>query len=661
MPIQLNNPAKIFLFSAALSLTVFAYFPGLSGDYIFDDFPNIVHNKDIQIDALNPDALKGAAFSSGAGILRRPISMASFALNYYFFGIKPFSFKVVNLIIHLLNGAALFLLGMLVLRAYQRIYSPNWATHSAFWISLSASASWLLHPINLTGVLYIVQRMTSLATLFMIIGLCFYTYGRLRLWNNEKGLNLLLVGLLIFTPLALFSKETGILLPVFMLVIETALFRFRDKNRTHDKKVIGFFLLGLALPAVAGLVWMAANTEFFFGRYLVRTFTLYERMLTEFRVLLFYIQMILTPSVGKLGLYHDDIAVSRGLFDPVSTFPSIVMVIGLLFSSAYIVKKAPLLGLGILWFFAGHLLESTVLPLEIAFEHRNYLASYGILLSVFYLLLFPTRNRSISAIRNGGAAALIALFLFTTHSRSLQWQDNVTQAVFEVTHHPESARANASAGRIFANLSLKGHLPDLEKAWKYFEKSRSLDTAGILAPVSMVILASKKNQDINPEWMREIKFKLRNKPISSSDMTSLKNLLRCQSADCDIDNKEMMSVFISLFNNPRLRLIPSTHSYALTLYGEFLINSLQNYEAGRLMFETSVKISPDTLRYRINLVNLLLLTGQFEPARSEFAEITERNIFGQYPREIENIRKDLSGIHGAQPDTPDPVPFNAGP
>ncbi len=194
--------AATLLFVLIGVLTAAIYLPGLAGDYVFDDLPNLLHNKRLQIDSLHMESLQGAAFSSGAGILRRPVSMVSFALNRYFFGVAPYSYKVVNLVIHLLTGLGLFLFSRLLVRTYRLYHKPDLPEAAVAWLPVVVSGLWLVHPLNLTSVLYIVQRMTSLATLFMVCGLCLYVAGRHRMLDNQRGLPLILTGLLVFGGLA---------------------------------------------------------------------------------------------------------------------------------------------------------------------------------------------------------------------------------------------------------------------------------------------------------------------------------------------------------------------------------------------------------------------------------------------------------------------------
>ncbi len=463
--------AANWLFLLVSLLTVIVYYPGLAGDYMFDDGSNLLENKQLNIDSLNMESLESAAFSSRAGTLRRPVSMASFALNRYFFGIGPYSNKVVNLAIHLLTGLAPFLLSRLILLSYRDYRKPGLSDGLVTWMPLVVTGLWLVHPLNLSAVLYIVQRMASLSALFTACGLCMYVAGRRRMLAGGAGLAWIIAGLLVFGGLAVFSKENGVLLPLYMLVLETALFRFRDSSERADVKIVSFFILVVAIPAVLALLYLASHASSYLD-YSGRDFTLSERLLTEARVLVFYLKMIVMPSIRELGLYHDDIAISHGLLAPPTTLFSLMALGGMLASAVLLLGKRPLISLGIFWFFAGHSLESSIFPLEIAHEHRNYLADYGILLALASGLAEAPLRRLAPIVNYAVPAALFLLFSYTTWLRSEQWSDNINQAVYEARHHPESFRSVFVAGRIHARLALNGQPRSEAKAFEFLEKAR---------------------------------------------------------------------------------------------------------------------------------------------------------------------------------------------
>ncbi|MGC2165752.1 MAG: hypothetical protein WA632_07040, partial [Gallionella sp.] len=223
------------------SLTILVYLPGLHGAFVFDDTANIIRNAQVEISHLDIASLKSAAASGRSGPLLRPLSMMSFALNYHATGMDPYYFKLTNLAIHLCNGMGIFVLSWLLLNFYGKRFGHAIAAAYVPWIALTVSAAWLLHPLNLTSVLYVVQRMTSLSALFTIWGLVLFLWGRIRLYAGTSGWALILVSLVLFTPLAAFSKETGLLLPLFMLVAEVTLFRFKTEKAGVRRFLVAFY------------------------------------------------------------------------------------------------------------------------------------------------------------------------------------------------------------------------------------------------------------------------------------------------------------------------------------------------------------------------------------------------------------------------------------
>jgi len=224
-PVSRAQSAAFMLVIAIIAAIV--YYPGLSGGFLLDDVTNIVNNTSLRLDSLSTVSIREAAFSSDAGILHRPVSMLSFAANYYFFGPDPASFKSFNLVIHLLNGIGLFILANAVLGAHRNLNAPELPAKQLKWLVFWVSAIWTIHPANLTSVLYVVQRMTSLSSFFMIAGLNLYVLGRIRRIGGRGGMVLILTSAVPLPVLAILSKENGALLPLFMLVIELAIFRFR--------------------------------------------------------------------------------------------------------------------------------------------------------------------------------------------------------------------------------------------------------------------------------------------------------------------------------------------------------------------------------------------------------------------------------------------------
>jgi hypothetical protein len=173
-------------------------------------------------------------------------------------------------------------------------------------------------------------------------------------------------------------------LPLYALLIEWLFFGFGErgsKTRRHLAWLFGVFLI---LPGILGLAHYLPGV-LSGASFQDRPFGLEERLWTETRVLWHYLWWILAPQPGQLSLYHDAFPLSHGPLHPWSGLPAALGLAGLIGGAVLVRRRYPLLSFGILWFFVMQLLVSTVLPLELVFEHRNYLGSIGIFLALFTL------------------------------------------------------------------------------------------------------------------------------------------------------------------------------------------------------------------------------------------------------------------------------------
>lgn len=636
-------PAFLLLFSLAAAFLT--YQQGLSGAFVFDDGPNILHNPGIAINDLELSTLKQAAFSSSSGPLARPISMLSFAANYYATGLNPYYFKLTNLVIHLLNGIGVFVLTALLLGFYRKRFESGLPVTYAQWLSLAVASAWLLHPFNLTSVLYIVQRMTSLSAFFSIWGLVIFVWGRARLHEGKNGALAILASLLLFTPLAALSKENGILLPVFMLVAEAALFTFHAEKLVARRFLIGLYALCLAVPAVVAIIYGAMHLDGLLAGYKNRGFTLPERVMTEARVVWFYIGQILLPSNAQMGLYHDDIAVSRGLFQPVSTALSLAGVACLPVLAFISRKKAPLITFGVLFFLAGHLLESTVVPLEIAHEHRNYLPMYGILLMLFFYLLYPLRFMDNLRLRQTAAVLLIGLFAFNTFARAGKWANPYDFFQAEADHHPDSAIINSAMGDTHSNIvtqdavSMEMHY---FSAREYYEKAVSLDRNDTDALFGLIMLNTSRGRTVEPGWIRELASRLEGAPYAASTSDKLSSLAQCQlEGRCKLSNTEFDGLLQAALRNSTLA--GPNRAKVLYALSSYLINVTRDYPSAVGVMHEMVQAAPQETAYRFALINFLVALRRFAEAQEQLAILKQLNTLHDYSAEIALLEQTLSG------------------
>ncbi|MEJ7808412.1 MAG: hypothetical protein WKG03_21130 [Telluria sp.] len=419
----------------ALILTLALYWAGLSGPFIFDDAWNL---EPVRLWQRGQASFLEVLFPQPSFVFSRPVAMASFALTTWLLGDTTFSFKLGNLIIHLACGV----LGWLVLRrALKR--ELRLAPHAEL-IAALVAAFWLLHPLHVSTVLYAVQRMAQLSTLFALAAVWIYLVARQQLIDGktrQAWLNLF-IGFPALLVLGVLSKQNAAVAPALCLVLELAYFTARSRP---GRSITLFFSVFLVLPmlGVAGL--LAFAPEKLVATYAEWDFTLWERLLTQPRVLMDYIGMLLFPRGPAMGLYTDDFAVSVGLLSPPSTLLAMLGIAGISVAAIALRKRAPSVFAGWFFFLVAHAVESSFLPLEMYYEHRNYLPSLGLLWAVFgAIALIPEfRTNVLSPRRLGllGATGFLLIMCVATLGRVLVWQDMGTIATLGVEAHPDSLRA----------------------------------------------------------------------------------------------------------------------------------------------------------------------------------------------------------------------------
>lgn len=414
------------LLMATLLVTAACYWPSLSGPFLFDDIPIL---KTMGMDGgLNTPA-NFIRFVDGreAGPLGRPISMLSFTLHDLYWPTDPRPFRLTNLMLHLLCGLLVFVFS-------RQLFLLRLNARSSAALALTVVALWLLHPLLTSTAAYIIQRMTQLASLFMLLGLICYLKGRIMLLTRPaQGWAWILGGMILAGTLALFSKEIGLLLPFYALVIELVMFSGQPSARR--KWLIGLLLLPV-LAVLAYLVLGLLNGQDVLDN---RNFTRTERLYTQALVLGKYLQLIIIPQLSGLGLIHDDFPIARGFLDPPLTLVCMMLIGGLLVFAAYLRRTAPFVSLGILWFFAGHSLEAGPVSLELYFEHRNYLPLLGIVIAA--VGSWPHCSDRLRRIVPIAAVLFLIMAALATWQTSRLWGNERWLMQVTAAEHPHSMRA----------------------------------------------------------------------------------------------------------------------------------------------------------------------------------------------------------------------------
>jgi hypothetical protein len=422
---------------AGVIATALAYWIGLGGPFLLDDPENFVQ---LARYARGEVTWLGPVMSNGSGPLGRPLSMASLVASVWAGGFGPWPIKAGNLFLHVSTGALVGWLALLIVRR-----DPQLAGRAG-WIAVLVAIVWLLLPIHVSTVLYAVQRMTIVAGLLTLVGLIGYVTLRERLdrsgTSTGRSLGWLALWLGVATALAGHAKENGLLLPLLCAVLELTVFRTRTPAR---RAALAIVVAGAAVGLVGliAVLWQAPDA--LLGGYGLRDFTLAERLLTQPRILWDYVRSILVPHGPRMGLIHDDIAVSRSLLSPWTTSLAIAGWIAVVALAIAAARRSLTFSTGVLLFVAGHAMESTFLPLELYFEHRNYLPSVGVLLALTGLVAaigrrLPPASRTFHALRPVLAGVVIGVYAFALHARATVWGDAELLAMQTTLHRAESPR-----------------------------------------------------------------------------------------------------------------------------------------------------------------------------------------------------------------------------
>jgi protein O-mannosyl-transferase len=634
---KIQNPILFLVIAGGLaSLVAAIYWPGLSGGFFFDDAANILEPAEIQINSFSFESLRMLWESGKAGPLGRPVSLLSFAANYYFSGFNPGYFKLTNLAIHCLNGIlTYFLTGLFVRAAY-----PSGNSQKIRVLAAIVATLWVIHPIQVTSVLYVVQRMTSLASMFMLLALIFHVWARQR--ARVGGIELASFALAwgVFLPLAMLSKETGAVFLLYLAAYEATLHR----NYLKKFDLFGAWYLKL-LIAVAGvsLIYIFSPNGAWLRIYETRTFTLFQRLLTEARIVWEYLGMIVLPAMPDFGLYHDDYVLSTGLFAPYSTFFAIVGLL-LLGAISWIARiKWPLISFAILWFLLGHVLESSIFPLELMHEHRNYLPSLG----VFIILAAVLQSSAMLVpayrlIAYGVISAFAIYCAMLSYLRADLYGDDFRRTQVESEYRKDSVRTQYEAGAVLVNMYNAKREPILAAlADKHFERVNALDSTYKLALIGMLQLDCLSERPARVANIDELKSRLAQSKWIPLDRTVMHGIAEMSNAGtiC-LDRKQMDELFRAAISNKSTSI--QDRSVIYSDYASYLWLGQKDYAAARDVLARATKDNPNDVLNRLNLIQLYRLLGDVNGVLSMLNDLESRNLNRRNRHLFESIKKDLA-------------------
>lgn len=643
---------KILLIGIVIIGSAAVFLPGQSGPLIFDDYSNLIENSYVKVTTLDVDTLRRAAYSLDAGPFQRPVAMLTFALNHYWAGsfTNTTPFKLTNIAIHAVNGLLIFWLTYLVLQRIAQIQvRPKLSVTAISLLACTAAVMWVVHPMQVSSALYIVQRMTELAAFFSLLALNCYLIGRRALLEGKRWAPWLLVGApLIFGVLGMLSKENTILLPLFIGVLEFVLYGSErpwtrwDKLALKTKRIIGVIVIAALVLGIAGAIWYALPM------YAYRQFTISERVLTEARVVWFYLSLILIPRLNQFGHQHDDIEISTSLLNPWTTLPALFGHVAMLCGALLLHKRQPLIALGFLWFYVGHLLESTIFALEIAYEHRNYVPIVGPIWALIGLVELM-RARIPWPHARWLLPVLTLAFGSIAALRAEQWRDPNSFYRYEASHHPESPRIQVGMSML------------LEAHGRYAEAEDALRRAAELEPnevghlLHLFLITVRRGGFPTPAEQQRTLELLRLTPLSASAFLGLQHAVNCLQTWCKALQGPVETWAKTVVARDDLR----DKSYYYYILGLSHVAQNKTVEAVN-DFRLSYEADPAYLHPLFALASIYVQHRQLRNAELILNELERANIRVSHRRdkELAKLRRDIEIMRTsiASPNPPAPRP-----
>ena len=610
-PLSTKHLLAILCVFAGLALII--YSRTINGPFIFDDIPNIVDNQHIRMTKINIEQIKEICKSPSP----RPVANLSFALNYYFGGYNVIGYRVVNLMIHIFTGILLFLFIINMLNSpINTACIPKDLKSNSLLISFFAALIWIVHPVNTQSVTYVVQRMNAMAAMFYMLSFLCYIKGRkarlsrLATGGMTKGSRVKpifwFIGCAISGILAFSSKQNSATLPLFIVLYEW--FFFQDLKQIWPQlKIlwIGFAVLVLSITALIFIKTDPAS----FSLILTQNFTLPQRLLTEARIVLYYISLFFYPAPVRLSLTHS-YPLSVSAIEPFTTLLCIIGITTAIFLAVYLAKKDRIIAFCILWFFGNLVIESSFIPLALIFEHRTYLPSMMVYFLIVTLLFRSVKHKWTAF----GLMGLIILILsIWTFQRNNVWSDEISLWRDGIKKSPNITTPHINLGEA---LQAKGKT---KKAIDCYLKVLSISPNNTKAHINMgAALLEHKNYD---KAFYHFKKALKNDPLSKQARLNLGNILFAQNK-----TKQAMNYYLEL-----LKLYPD-YTEAHNNLGNVLIKQ-RKFKKAVLEFSKVLKAQPMHLEAHINMGAALSYLNQNDKAIAHYSKALQ---IDPYNEEIYN-------------------------
>jgi len=386
----------------------------------------------------------------------RIIGYLTFALNYQVHQFQVAGYHLVNILIHLLTGYAVW--GLLRGLVRTPLLTDTLGPATKHWLPLTVALLFLLHPLQIQAVTYIVQRLASLAALFYIGALASFIQARLS--HSPLSRNLWALSCLLLILLAFFTKQNTATLPIALLLLELTFFPL---HRPRLILIGTFALLGTAsIWVILALVFQQNPFSLQAMQALTQETTEISRtayLATQMSVLWTYLHLFIWPSSSHID-YDYPITNSFLVTNPNYHFVAQILHSEALFAlcghlillglAYYYFRRRPLIAFSIFFYYLAHTIESSFIPIrDVIFEHRTYLPNLGLTILLGWLLVkqlpqtFITLGINQATAKTTTATVIVIVLLIlatSTWQRNQKWRDPIALWQHNVEQSPGQQR-----------------------------------------------------------------------------------------------------------------------------------------------------------------------------------------------------------------------------
>lgn len=440
---------------------------------VLDDFHSFILEQNVYLKDISISSL--VSISKTKFGWERWIPMLTFAIDHKMGNGSLLNFHVTNITVHILSFFSVFFFLVQLIRINEKRSTNNYAYVNKY-TAVCIAGLWALNPVQTNAVTYLVQRMASIEALFYILSIALFLKGRMK--HTESRLRRAMpfyVGCSLATFCAFLSKQNSAMIPFMLLMTELWFFRpdMMSKFIQRTKKVYWTIFAGcfLVVLLIVILFYLEAISTYITSLYSHRHFTLSQRLLTESRIIVWYMSLLLLPFPSRLSMEHD-VVLSTSLLSPPTTLLSIGFILVLLWQTFRLRRRYPLITYGCLWFFMNLAIESTFLPLELVFEHRLYLPSVGFFISIVLAscmiarsFLRHTSQRDFAILSSSVLAILLSALTLMTFIRNEAWENPVALNWDAASKSPQNPRAHTNlAVALLRSEQFEKAIEEAEKA-----------------------------------------------------------------------------------------------------------------------------------------------------------------------------------------------------